>query len=71
MRIELAKAREIAQEKTQKLRELMESSAQREEFELGAKNCIKNILYRASLGTRKLFESSMRASGYIKWLDLE
>lgn len=68
LRAELQKARETDREKTFRLSELMKLSKSRDEEENGVKDCIKTILYRATLGTKKMFETAMRERGYIEWL---
>lgn len=69
LKIELKKAQEIAHEKSLRLNEMIESSAKKKELDRCAKDCIKNILYKASPGLKHVMESTLRERGYIEWLN--
>ncbi len=71
IKIQLKKAQEVAQEKSLRLKEMIESCAKKEEIDKGAKACIKNILYRASPGAKHVIESTLREQGYIEWLNTD
>ncbi len=69
MKIQLKKAQEVAQEKSLRLKEMIESCTKKEEIDKGAKACIRTILYRASPGLKHTIESTLRERGYIEWLN--